>query len=166
MVYVVEREGGNARTRAGIYVFPGQVIGNASGESLTTVLGASVSVCLFDPVAGVGGMSHFLLPQAVGDGASSPRFAKPSVDRLIHEVQQLGADRRRMVAKVFGGCVAGAPDSDGFHVGVRNVEAARSLLDKAQIPIILEDVGGPCGRRVVFHTGDGSARVKTFGRLP
>ncbi len=29
---------------------------------LTTVLGSCIACCLFDPVAGVGGMNHFLLP--------------------------------------------------------------------------------------------------------
>lgn len=33
---------------------------------LTTILGSCVAACMRDPVAGVGGMNHFLLP---GTGA-------------------------------------------------------------------------------------------------
>ena len=30
---------------------------------LTTVLGSCIAVCAYDPLAGIGGMNHFLLPE-------------------------------------------------------------------------------------------------------
>src|SRR6187402_2158921 len=38
------------------YVSPG------GGEMLATILGSCVSACIRDPVLGIGGMNHFLLP--------------------------------------------------------------------------------------------------------
>ncbi len=35
---------------------------NDPNAVLTTILGSCVAACLRDPVAGVGGMNHFLLP--------------------------------------------------------------------------------------------------------
>ena len=35
---------------------------NDPNAVLTTILGSCVAACLRDPVAGIGGMNHFLLP--------------------------------------------------------------------------------------------------------
>ncbi len=39
---------------------------------LSTILGSCVAACMRDPVAGVGGMNHFLLPGS----ATSPAFRR------------------------------------------------------------------------------------------
>lgn len=145
-----------------VYVFPGQVASGVSGQRFTTVLGSCVSVCLFDPRLRVGGMNHFLLPFPVDGSLASSRFAGPAVAQLVGRLLGLGARQDRLVAKIFGGSVA-AQAGDAFHVGTRNVVAARELLAAAGIPILDEDVGGPHGRRLVFDTTDGSSRVRTVG---
>ena len=40
---------------------------------LTTILGSCVAMCLRDPLAGVGGMNHFLLPEGSGSGPDAGR---------------------------------------------------------------------------------------------
>ena len=145
-----------------VYVYPGRVVTSAEARHLKTVLGSCVSICLFDPDIGVGGMNHFLLPDPTGGSTWSPRFAAPATQQLIGQLLGLGAHRRRLVAKVFGGCVPRDPRSNGFHVGWRNVEAARRLLGEERIPILGQDVGGPRGRRLVFSTRDGAAWVKAL----
>jgi chemotaxis receptor (MCP) glutamine deamidase CheD/CheY-like chemotaxis protein len=159
MVYVVEREGGNARTRAGIYVFPGQVIGNASGESLTTVLGASVSVCLFDPVGRRGGMNHFMLPSAglqqveMGRG----KYSDYALPRLLSMALRSGSRKTDLVASVFGGGQVsghlGAAATLGlFEVGRRNIDAAFLWLKEEGIPVVRHDTGGLVGRKIHMNT--------------
>ena len=37
---------------------------------LTAVLGSCVAACLHDPLAGVGGMNHFLLPETRGSAST------------------------------------------------------------------------------------------------
>jgi len=142
------------------YVYPGHVVVSAKGDRLTTVLGSCVAVCLFDPEIRAGGMNHFLLPNAGGGVSWSPRFPDRAIPQLIGQLLDLGADRRRLVAKVFGGCVSVDTRSNGFHVGSRNVEAARQLLREEGIPILTEDVGGSQGRRLEFCTDDGTAWVR------
>jgi len=130
---------------------------------LTTLLGSCVSVCLYDEVARVGGVNHFLLPSGALDEASSPRFAVGAVDSLVARMLQLGCSRARLSAKVFGGsCVLRAyREAPGeAHLGQRNVEAARVALARHEIGVVAEDVGGYHGRKLVYCTDDGAAFVK------
>ncbi|KAK0331538.1 hypothetical protein LTR94_028535, partial [Friedmanniomyces endolithicus] len=73
---------------------------------LSTILGSCVSMCLRDPVARVGGMNHFLLPEAssadVGAEASR-RYGAYAMELLINEVLKAGGRRDRLEAKLFGG---------------------------------------------------------------
>ena len=53
---------------------------------LSTILGSCVSVCLYDPGVGVGGMNHFLLPQGQDtQGGRSEHHAGPELDRGVRE---------------------------------------------------------------------------------
>jgi chemotaxis protein CheD len=80
---------------------------------------------------------------------------------LIEEVVAVGAEQARLRAKLFGGaCVLEAFRSRENHLGTKNVKVAREVLDAADIPIIGEDVGGNRGRKLIFHTDNGSAWVK------
>jgi len=143
-----------------VYLYPGQVIADAEGQRVSTILGSCVGVCLWDPERRVGGMTHYLLPHATQGAQSSPRFAEPAIRQLISRLTGLGAHPGRLVAKLFGGSTHGVFSSNGFHVGARNVAVARELLREADIPIESEDVGGSRGRKVVFATSDGLAWVK------
>ena len=51
---------------------------------------------------------------------------------------------------------------EGLRLGERNVAAARRLLAAAGIAVVAEDVGGSRGRKLVFHTDDGVALVRTL----
>ncbi len=55
-----------------VKLLPGEYF--ASGEDLVivTVLGSCVSVCLRDPLNGIAGMNHFMLPSAAS-AATRPR---------------------------------------------------------------------------------------------
>src|SRR3546814_18643348 len=51
-----------------VQVFQGVFfVSTRTGEMLATVLGSCVASCIRDPVAQVGGMNHFLLPDKGGD---------------------------------------------------------------------------------------------------
>jgi len=150
--------GGRLAGHGEAYVHPGRVVTSADGAWLRTVLGSCISVCLCDPHLRIGGMNHFLLPDAAGCEGGSARFAGPAIQRLIGQLLGLGADQSRLVAKVFGG--SGSPSSAGsLQVGLRNVQAAHGILGHEGIRIAAEDVGGPRGRRLLFDTADGTAFV-------
>lgn len=144
---------------AASYLHPGKVLAFAEPALITTVLGSCVSVCLWDAWAGVGGMNHFLLPDVLS-GNASPRFAGPAFEQLVARLLAHGARRERLQAKTFGGASLGAAASGEPRIGSRNVEAARRLLTERAIPIVAEDVGGNCGRKLVFETAGGAAWVR------
>lgn len=139
-----------------VYLHPGQVYAASHAAFVTTILGSCIAVCLWDPVARVGGMNHFLLPKGTG-----PRYGNEALAQLLEEMTSRGAFVARMVAKVFGGaCVLAAFTGPGKAIGMQNAEAALQFLAAHSIPVRAEQTGGQRGRKLLFHTGTGSAYVK------
>ncbi|HEU0298053.1 MAG TPA: chemotaxis protein CheD [Longimicrobium sp.] len=146
-------------------LYPGDLVVSAGPVTVTATLGSCVSVCLFDAAAGVGGMNHFLLPDAYG-ARPSARFARPAMERLLAEVLGAGARHERLRARVYGGaCVLDAFSPSGSHLGERNVRAALAFLEREGIPVVARDTGGRRERRVTFRTGDGAAEVRFRARV-
>jgi chemotaxis protein CheD len=133
---------------------------SAEPRTLSTILGSSVAVCLWDPVVCAGGMNHYLTPGATGTVPASPRCGDVAVPHLVEGLVGLGGGRDRMVARVFGGARIPPATTDGLHVGSRNVDLAVELLRHEGIAIVGGDVGGRQGRRVLFDTASGQAWVR------
>jgi len=146
----------------GHYLHPGQLVVSVSPASISTILGSCVAVCVWDEEAGIGGMNHFLLPHfSGGRAASSARFGNVATEQLLLKLADAGARRSRMRAKIFGGAsVLEALRGVGGSLGRSNVDVARQLLREAEIPLVAEDVLGDRGRKLIFRTDDGSARVR------
>lgn len=138
----------------------------ASGEPMVikTLLGSCIAVCLHDAVRGVGGMNHFMLPWGNGEREDAGRFGVHAMDLLIGAIMKAGGDRRRLVAKVFGG--ANLLDVQGPVVDIprQNVEFGLTFLEEEGIPIVSTDVGGRRARQVHFYTQSGRAFVKRVRR--
>lgn len=144
------------------YLHAGQLFFDHAPTIVTTIVGSCVAVCLWDARSGIGGVNHYLLASAPGATAPLGRFGSTAIPELVERVVKLGAKRERLEAKIFGGaCVMPTLKSaGGGSLGARNVEIARELLSKLSIPIVASDVGGARGRKVIFHTDDGTAWVK------
>ncbi len=151
-----------------IKILPGQYHAAREG-AITTVLGSCVSTCLWDPVARIGGMNHFMLP---GDTASpgspwaaSARFGVYAMEVVINEMLRLGADRRRLVAKVFGGArlLAGFERLD---VGAKNSEFVIEFLRVEGIRVLAQDLLDVCPRKVHFFVDTGKVQVKRLALAP
>ena len=143
-------------------LLPTQYLVVDDDTALTTTLGSCVAACLRDPVLGIGGMNHFLLPDGhTGDGAPA-RYGSYAMELLINDLLKRGANRKRLEAKVFGG----ANVLKGFTsnpVGTRNAEFVRQYLTNEHIPILAEDLCGIHPRRVWFFPNTGRVMVQ---RLP
>lgn len=126
---------------------------------LTTILGSCVAVCMTDPVRGVGGMNHFLLPGGRADGADEGRrYGVNLMELLINDLLRLGAKRDRLQAKLFGG----ARMFDGLSdVGASNAAFAEKFLRDEGIPVVGRSLGGVEARRVQFWPSTGRAQQKT-----
>ena len=130
-------------------------VSNESGVVLTTLLGSCVAACIRDPIAGVGGMNHFLLPGGdVGTSSDSERLGVHLMELLLNGLMRQGAQRDRLEAKVFGGARMMAGLSD---IGKKNAEFAKRFLAYEGVKIVGGDVGGMQGRRIQFWPGSGRA---------
>jgi chemotaxis receptor (MCP) glutamine deamidase CheD len=93
--------------RHAMKILPGEFYATAKDEVIVTVLGSCVAACLLDPVAMVGGMNHFMLPLSRTDQGHdiffAARYGAAAMEYLINDLLHHGADRERLVAKVFGG---------------------------------------------------------------
>jgi chemotaxis protein CheD len=154
-----------ARADLPVYVHPGRLYVGQGEERVTTILGSCVAVCLHDPIAGIGGLNHFLLPHSPIERESSPRYAGAAVEWLVELMLTEGARASRLQARVIGGArVLSAFADDPHHLGLRNADAAHALLAARRIPVVSSDIGGDRGRKLLFVPRDGSHHVQLLGR--
>ena len=147
--------------RKGVYLHSGQIHVSDVPCSITTILGSCVAVCMWDPFQGVGGATHYLLPNRVTGHSASVRFGNCAIDQLVSTLLKMGAQRHNFQAKLFGGaCIFAGFRSLDEQLGTKNVQVAIRMLDEAAIPVITHDVGGPKGRKLIFNTDSGDAWVK------
>lgn len=140
---------------------------NGDAVLVTLGLGSCVAIMLHDPEQQCGAMAHVLLPSTslARDITNKAKFPETAVPLLIERLARMGADPRRLVAKLAGGAsMFGQLVTPGtIQMGERNVLAARSALRAAAIPIIREAVGGERGRSVRFHVKNGRVEIRSVG---
>jgi chemotaxis protein CheD len=146
------------------YLMAGNLFVHASPHRVTTVLGSCVSVCLWDSALRFGGMNHFMLPFWNGEGLASPKYGNIAIAKLIERMEDLGAERRSLRAKVFGGGVVLHVTNSFMNIGERNILLAEDTLKNEGIPVVSSDTGGNVGRKLIFDTGTGMVLVKKLSR--
>jgi chemotaxis protein CheD len=119
-----------------------------------------------DPVAGVGGLLHYMLPESAISPAKAGEnpymFADTGIPLLFRRAYEYGAEKRRLVVRVAGG--AQVMDSEGiFNIGKRNYLALRKVLWKAGVLVQAEDVGGNVPRTVRLEVGSGRFWLRGAG---
>jgi len=141
------------------YLKPGYLYVTREPTLITTILGSCVSICLFDPATGIGGMNHYLLPDVMRDEPPSTRFGSVSIRELVKGVMEYGARKTHLGAHVTGG--ASIPNNPQSRlVADLNVEGAYLLLAQLSIPVKQAQTGGHQGRKVFFRTDTGEIRVE------
>ena len=132
------------------------------GRITTHAVGSCIAVCIFDPLAGVAGMLHFLLPEASinPDRATAhpAAFADTGIPLLFQHAYSHGLVKQRAVVKLVGGAEM-AHTTGAFNTGRRNLLAARNLLWRNGVFIAAEDVGGTGARTVHMAVDDGRLQV-------
>jgi putative nucleotidyltransferase with HDIG domain len=132
-------------------VCPGnfQIKTDSSGF-LSSYLGSGVGVALYDEIAGIGGMIHFLLSEPVGRSwARQPEhYARTGLQYFIDTLVSRGAQKARLKASVAGGMLMGQPSDMAKDLGSGQMtsDVVMQLLAQQQIPLEQVAVGGlnPC----------------------
>ena len=145
--------------KPGIKLLPGEFYVSAEDVVLTTVLGSCVSACIRDPRLGIGGMNHFMLPDGELNGGGSARYGSYAMEVLINELLKAGARRSGLEAKVFGGGAVLRSFTDS-HVGQRNSQFVLDYLRAEHIPVLAQDLGDTCPRKIFFMPHEGRVMVR------
>ena len=126
---------------------------------LTTVLGSCVAACMRDPVAGVGGMNHFLLanPQNGAGGGDQMRYGAYAMELLINDLLKRGARRERLEVKLFGGAKLFDTLQD---IGDSNASFAEQFMRNEGIPVAGGSLRGRSARRLEYWPISGRIRQR------
>jgi chemotaxis protein CheD len=127
---------------------------------LMTLLGSCIAVCVRDPVSGVGGMNHFLLPRsgdALDKHSESMRYGTYSMEQLLNRLYNKGAVKSRLELKVFGGANV---IKQSAKIGERNVAFIREFIKAEGLHVAGADLGGDRGRRLIYHPLSGRVMLK------
>ncbi len=133
-------------------------------EIISTLLGSCVAVCLYDPEKKIAGMNHFMLPGRISKvdifKDRSAKYGITAIERLIAEMEKLGADRDRLVAKVFGGGSMFEYDQKTNRIPHDNIRLAKLMLEIEDIPIRQIDVGERFTRKIMMDVKSGKVYLK------
>lgn len=84
------------------------------------------------------------------------------MEMLIARMLSLGCQKRNLTARMFGGASQFEVSEGRISIGQQNVHVATRFLEDEGIPILVQEVGGSRGRKLVFHTETGDVLVRTL----
>lgn len=133
---------------------------------ITYSLGSCIGLVIHDPVAAVGGLLHFMLPESslsAEKAAKNPyMFADTGIPMLFKDCYRLGAVKERMTVKAVGG--AQVLDPNGmFNIGKRNILMMRKLLWQNGVTMGATALGGTVNRTISLEIKSGVVMLKTSG---
>ncbi len=147
-------------------ILPGEFFVSRDPMIVYTVLGSCISACIRDPVAGVGGMNHFMLPepkeQAHDSWRESTRYGSYAMESLINEIVKQGGLKSRLELKLFG---AGKIYDGHMDIGARNREWVLNYAKTEGLSVVGRDLGGLYPRKIYYFTESGRVLMKKIERI-
>jgi chemotaxis protein CheD len=135
-------------------------------EVLVTILGSCVSACIRDPLKGIGGMNHFMLPHSGsgnwGGDTRSTRFGNFAMEKLINELLKAGCSRNSLEIKMFGG---GNVTDTRNAIGTDNADFAMRYLEDEGLRCAAKDLGGQLPRRIQYTPKTGKVVRRLLGGI-
>lgn len=150
-----------------VYIQQGEAIVTTEPLVLQTTLGSCVSVTVHDPVTGIGGMCHAVMPEASDDSDHSLRYVDQAIEHLCNAMAEHKIPRHRVTAKVIGGSSVAPRSPEALMptaVGPQNVLTAFDRLAHAGLKVGAHDTGGKRGRRLLFVVPTGDVYVHALRR--
>ena len=152
-----------------LFLRPGEVAIAETPTQVSTVLGSCVALTLFHPRERIGAICHALLP--AGNRPQDFKFVNNALAHMLAFFDRHGTPRRELTVKLFGGADmfdVAQPGAGGLSVGRQNVLMATTQLQREGLRLVVSDVGGRQGRKLLFytHTGEVLLRRLTGSVLP
>lgn len=143
-----------------------KVTDNPEDVIVTYALGSCLAVVVYDPVARVGGLLHFMLAESSIDPRKAEvrpaMFADTGIPLLFKSCYKLGAEKRRMTVKVTGGSTI-LDRENRFRIGHKNIAAVRKIFWRNKVFVDGEDTGGDFNRTVRLDMSTGITTVSNAG---
>jgi chemotaxis protein CheD len=147
-------------------ILPGEFFVSGDPMIVYTVLGSCISACIRDPIAGVGGMNHFMLPEPKGAAhdswGESTRYGSYAMESLINEILKRGGLKSRLEIKLFG---AGKIYEGNIDVGANNATWVIGYLKSEGLATVKADLGDVFPRKVYYFTDSGRVLMKKIERI-
>jgi chemotaxis protein CheD len=132
---------------------PGEYYVTRGSDLISTVLGSCVSACIRDPLTGVGGMNHFMLPGP----HPNARYGGFAMERLIEALVHQGARKQHLEIKIVGGSQMW---SSKVEIGERNIAFALQYAASGGMQVRAQDVGGSSARLVHYEPRSGRLWIR------
>ena len=134
---------------------------------VTYSLGSCIGVAIYDAVARVGGLLHYMLPESSLDPEKAKKnpcmFADTGIPALFKAAYKLGAKKQRLKVVVVGG--SQILDQKGFfNIGRRNEAAVRKMFHRNNVIVDYTDVGGVVNRTIKLAVDNGDIWLKVSGK--
>lgn len=142
-----------------VKILPAEYFVTNEPLGLMTVLGSCVAACLRDPILGLGGINHFMLPDGDSSDGAPARYGLHAMELLINELIKAGARRERLEAKVFGGGNV-LKSFTSMPIGTRNGQFVSEFLRNEGVNVVAKDLGGIHPRKICYFPTTGKAMVK------
>ena len=144
-------------------IHPGELHASRDNELIGTVLGSCVAVCLHDNINGISGMNHYMLPAVIVNddihNDESARYGFTAINTLLEKVLKLGANRKHLSAKLFGGGHITSFERSK-NIPKDNIRLARLIIEIEDIPIVEDDVGDNFTRKILMDVKTGHVFLK------
>lgn len=148
------------------FLKPGFIVAHSESVLVRCVLGSCCAVTMYDRELKVGGINHYVWPRQETDMKSTVVYGEIAIPALCRILEDLGARRENMEAQIFGGGTPPENFGDKRHsLGDDNLDVARSMLKRLNIPVVSEDVGGCKGRKLVYNTETNEIAVVKVDKL-
>lgn len=141
-------------------------LAQGSGMLITYALGSCIGVCLYEPLTKIAALVHIMLPLNMETGRKSEfKYADTGIKKTLDAMVAAGAIRSRVVAKIAGGAKMFEVSGGNLgNIGQRNIEGVRMTLNKENVRLLAEDVGGTVARTLLFDPATGQGCVRSYGK--
>lgn len=135
---------------------------------VTHALGSCLGLAAYDPVAGVAGLIHCLLPLARDNGKGLLKnpfmYVNTGVAQMMRSLLGKGATKDHLILKAAG-CGRMMNISNKFDTGANNLAALRKLLEVNNMRLAAEDVGGTIPRTMRLFADTGKVIISSCGKV-
>jgi len=152
-----------------VYLTTGQLHISKSPTLVQTVLGSCVAVTMFHPVLKVGAICHALLPECTDRELCGSKcvhgfkFIDCAITCMAGQFNKYGSKHDDIEIKLFGGAdmlQLKHNNSTAIAVGKQNIRTALQTIKTEGLRLLLSDVGGTQGRKILFNTYTGEVMLK------